>query len=66
MERTQVRTLIVKDLKPMNKEEIALENAKNVDIRKLATLKIYHQRKIAEIDRDLELLLKDDANKIDY
>lgn len=32
----------------------------------LATLKIYHQKRIEDIDRELKTLLEEDVNHLDY
>lgn len=65
-DKVQIRTITVRNLSAKSAQEIAEEKVKNARIRQLASLRIYHQRKIEGIDRDLAELLKDEVSDVDY
>lgn len=66
MEKTQIRSLTVRDLGSKSHVEKMLEEEKNRKVRQLTTLRLYHEDKIKEIDTELRLMLQKDVDGIDY
>lgn len=66
IDRTKASELTVGSLDPKNDQKMAAEKIFNSKVRQLSSLRIYYQRKIEVIDRQLALILKDDISGIDY
>jgi hypothetical protein len=65
-DKIRMSSLVVRDLSNKTKVEIAAEKLTNERIRRLSVLRLYHQKKIAEIELELDRTLKPDVDGIDY